>query len=556
MTGVPVTDLAAVGAEDVLRYAFSQAPGRDFVAPLGPSPRPLTTTFGSLPEQIALDRTWDLPWGTTDLLADAPYPERCAAVELSVEERWQHALVTAFGLQRREPSNLFNDHRSCASVRSRFPVHAFVHTEDEAWILDAYRHGLLPVGDASPHSPSPGPLAVALAGRYTHLPSLYGRLRGPLVELELGISLRSLFVALELFGLPGDLQLPGPGTRPLMAQLALNPQQWSAPLGVTLGGFAAPWAAGGGDAPLARDSETRAAGGGGFLAPPVNPAAGGDDPTLEEIVAVNRTALAVAGESPADRSRGSAAAIPDNNGRAQSLELDWAELIWRRNSGRMPRQLAGVSGRRQRVSSAAVTEAVAWLDQPPPTALLRETSQHIKVSACVADAEGFQTGWYRLHRREVAAGRQDVAAGRQDVAAGRQDVAAGRHEPAPTVLELVHPDRSLPARLEACYGHGLGPEVGCAVRHASLIWLMSANVPALIDAIGPGGWTLAQYVCGWMAHGLCLAAAAHGMYARPNRAFDEILLHPVVGMRPGEIVLLSVVSGAGRFLEPMLDLRT
>jgi hypothetical protein len=59
-----------------------------------------------------------------------------------------------------------------------------------------------------------------------------------------------------------------------------------------------------------------------------------------------------------------------------------------------------------------------------------------------------------------------------------------------------------------------------------------------------------------MAHGLCLAAAAHGLYARPNRAFDDIALQPVVGMRPGEMVLLSVVSGSSRFREPMLDLRT
>jgi hypothetical protein len=59
-----------------------------------------------------------------------------------------------------------------------------------------------------------------------------------------------------------------------------------------------------------------------------------------------------------------------------------------------------------------------------------------------------------------------------------------------------------------------------------------------------------------MAHGLCLAAAAHGLYARPSRAFDEFLLHPVVAMETAEMVLLSVVSGAGRFTEPMLDLRT
>jgi hypothetical protein len=194
----------------------------------------------------------------------------------------------------------------------------------------------------------------------------------------------------------------------------------------------------------------------------------------------------------------------------------------------MPRGLAGVSGRPRRVAAAAVTDAVAWLDVAPPTPLLQSVARHITVSACIQDAAGYANGWYRLDRPDDGAAR----------------------------LELEHADPQLAARLEACYGHGLGTEVGCAVRHANLVWLLSADIASLVDAIGPGGWTLAQYVAGWMAHGLGLAAAAHGLYARPNRAFDEILLHPVVGMRPGEIVLLSVVSGASRFREPMLDLRT
>lgn len=496
----------ATSAEDVLRYAFSQAPGRDFVAPLGPPGRPLTTTFGCRRDRVPEGRA--LPWGTADLLADARYPQPCGDCSLSPAERLHHALVAAFGLQRQEPSNLFNDHRSCASVRSRFPVHAFVHTDEEAWIVDPYRHCLVPVGQPSPPEAAGSETSVALAGRYTHLPSLYGRLRGPLVELELGISLRSLFTTLELFGLGGHLWLPGPGTAQLMDRLALAPaQQWSAPLTVTVDRSTDPWTPDG-------DASTTA-----------SVAGTDDDPTLDEVVAVNRTSLVGPGTTAAETTHGPATALPGGD---CGVVLDWGEVMWRRSSGRMPRRLPGVSGRPQVVAATAVSDAVGWLDCPPPTPLLREVAEQVTVSACVAHVNELATGWYRLERRPHA----------------------------PARLALVDADPALPARLEACYGHGLGPEVGCAVRHANLIWMMTADVPSLIEAAGPGGWTLAQYVCGWMAHGLCLAAAAHGMYARPNRAFDEILLHPVVGTRPGEIVLLSVVSGVGRFLEPMLDLRT
>ncbi|HEX3540171.1 MAG TPA: hypothetical protein VHT75_06955 [Acidimicrobiales bacterium] len=503
-----MTGRATLSADDVLRYAFSQAPGRDFVAPLGPEGRGLTTTFGSCGHGAATGHGRGLPWGTADLLAATPYPGSCTTTLLSPEDRLLHALVAAFGIQRQEPSNLFNDHRSCASVRSRFPVHAFVHSDDEAWIVDPYRHSLLPVGASGSPWPPVGAVSVALAGRYTHLPSLYGRLRGPLVELELGISLRSLFTTLELFGLAGHLWLPGPGTPQLMDRLALAPRrQWSAPLTVTMDPSDQPWPPATGPGPAEAEADTD------------------DDPTLDEVMAVNRTSLVRPGGAAVEKSHGGGLAVPRDGG---EVSLDWAEVIWRRNSGRMPRRLPGVSGRPQTVSPTAVRDAVAWLGRPPPTPRLQEIAEHVTVSACVSHVAELASGWYRLER--------------------------GPH--APATLQLVDADPALATRLESCYGHGLGPEVGCAVRHANLIWMMTADVPALVDAAGPGGWTLAQYVCGWMAHGLCLAAAAHGMYARPNRAFDEILLHPVVGTRPGEIVLLSVVSGVGRFLEPMLDLRT
>lgn len=506
-----MTDTARWDRDDVLRYAFRQGPGRDQVAPLGPPERPLTTSFGSPPAGAATDRLRWLPWGTVDLLEDIGFPQRGAEPAMSVEDRIQHALIIAFGVQRREPSNLFNDHRSCASVRSRFPVHAYLHDDHRAWWLDVYRHGLAPIGDAGwPEEPDLGTTGIALAGRFTHLPSLYGRLRGPLVELELGMSLRSLGMALDLLGLAAHLQLPGPDAGRLMAHLALDPPaEWTAPLNVVFSRS--------GTCPT--DMATTAC-------PAAGPGrSGSDDPTLDEVVAVNRCALDVVAAHPADSSRGALSSIPDT---VAPSAVSWAEVLWRRSSGRMPRGLAGFSGRRTKVASTVVTDAVAWLDVAPPTPLLHAVARHITVAACIQDADGFATGWYELDRPGNG----------------------------PARLEPVRADSTLAARLEACYGHGLRTEVGCAVRHANMVWLLSADVPALVEAVGPGGWTLAQYVAGWMAHGLSVAAAAHGLFARPNRAFDETLLHPVVGIRPGELVLLSVVCGASRFREPMLDLRT
>jgi hypothetical protein len=508
-----VTEPSTISAQDVLRFAVSQGPGRDAAAEEdGPQP-PLTTSFGTLPERVATDRMVRLAWGTVDLLEDAAFPGPCGLDPPSDALRWQHAMVMAFGLQHREPSNLFNDHRSCASVRSKFPVHAFVHTARRAWLLDVYRHGLLPVDDACPVVPSDEPISIALAGRYTHLPSLYGRLRGPLTELELGISLRSLWVALDVFGLSGELHLPGLDAGRLMGQLGLDPPgQWSAPLSVAID-----------HDPCSPGERAPAPSAPAAWPDPVPQTttdwSGRDDPTLVEAVAVNRASLATAHPASDCRLAG-ARAIP--TGVATGAD-SWGEVLWQRSAGRMPRHLSGFSGRRTPVPASAVNDAVAWLQVPPPAPVLAEVGQRLTVTACIQDADGFATGHYRLELQG---------------------------------LRLVHADASLPARMERCYGNGQGPSVGCALRHANMVWLLSADVAALVDAFGPGAWTLAQQACGWMAHGLCLSAAAHRLYARPSRAFDDGALRPLVGLAASEMVLLSIVSGMARFTEPTLDLRS
>jgi hypothetical protein len=58
-----------------------------------------------------------------------------------------------------------------------------------------------------------------------------------------------------------------------------------------------------------------------------------------------------------------------------------------------------------------------------------------------------------------------------------------------------------------------------------------------------------------MTQGLCLAAAADGLYARPARAFQEIPAERLLGLAPDELLLISVTCGTPRFSESPLDLR-
>ena len=241
----------------MLRYAFRQGPGRDFVAPLGPPERPLTTSFGTLPGNVATDRMCPLVWGTVDLCEDTVYPRPAPT---SLAGRTAHPARPGHGLRLATPGALQPVQRPPGPGvgAQQVPGPRFVHTDEHAWFLDVYRHGLLPIAGAGPRWPD-GPVHVSLAGRFTHLPSLYGRLRGPLVELELGISLRSLLVAFEVLGLCGEL--PASRVRPRDADGAPGPRT-RAPNGrcrsrATLDGDRQP-PAGGAASPAAGDIAPRA----------------------------------------------------------------------------------------------------------------------------------------------------------------------------------------------------------------------------------------------------------------------------------------------------------
>ncbi|MFD7080853.1 hypothetical protein [Streptomyces sp. NPDC059918] len=474
----------------VLRYAHAQGTGRSQF----PTPAQVAEASGPLPDgadRASATRT-PLPYGTTELLERAAFP---AGRVPGAADRVERALITAFGLQRGELTNPYFEHRSLPSVRSLFPVHAFVTGTGRPQVLDVHRHALAELpGTAS--CGTGGAPRILLAGRYTRLPAFYGPLRGTLTELELGISLRSLAVALELFGLEGRLTLPASGD--LLAELGLADREWSWPLAVDLADFAA--RAG---VPVPSEPLAPAAG-------PVHP-----DPSLEELLAVNRAQAAAGGTGPVPLG-------PAIAGGAAARDLSWAEVLWERGSGRMPRGLTGMAGRLRRVPEGSLTGAAAWAAVAPPGELLRRVAEKVNVTVAVQATDGFEDGVHRLTGDRLLP-----------------------HRPGPGAL----------AALERDYGYKLAPGNGCDVRHASAVWFCSVRQHELVAELGPAAWTLAQYVAGWITQGLCLNAAAHGLYARPARAFDGLAVQRPLGLAPDETVLLSVISGTPRFNGLPLDLR-
>ncbi|MET8293802.1 hypothetical protein [Streptomyces sp. NPDC005180] len=465
----------------VLRYAHAQGTGRSQF----PTPAQVAEASGPLPDGAAGADAVTLPYGTTELLERTAFPAGRVAGADRLPER---ALLAAFGLQRAELTNPYFEHRALPSVRSLFPVHAFLTGEGPARVLDVHRHALAELPGAARDTAR----RILLAGRYTRLPAFYGPLRGTLTELELGISLRALAVGLELFGVRGRLTLPT--AEGALTELGLTDGEWSLPLTVDLDGPGRPE-----PAPPTADGER----------PPTA------DPSLDEILAVNRAQAALAPQEPALLTP----AIPRE---AAARDLSWAEVLWERGSGRMPRGLTGMAGRLRQVPEGSLAGATAWAAVPPPGELLRRVAEHVNVTVAVQATDGFEDGVHRLSGGRLLP-----------------------HRPGAGAL----------AALERDYGYKLAPGNGCDVRHASAVWFCSVRQHELIAELGPGAWTLAQYVAGWITQGLCLNAAAHGLYARPARAFDGLAVQRPLGLAPDETVLLSVISGTPRFNGLPLDLR-
>lgn len=483
-------------AREPLWYAFGA--GSD--EPRAPSwtwvdePPPDTHVAPPPPLAVRGGTRTPLPFGTVDLLERTSYPTGRVGGVSTVDEALGYALVTSFGVLRHEPDNPFNQHRCYASPRCLFPVQVIVDDGERWRMVEPHRHALVTLAGGSHRGHSH---RLALTGRYTRIPRGYKWFRGSLVNLELGIALRSLCVGLELFGLSGRLLLPDDRSYDLLAELGLVPTwEWSLPLTVEL-------------------DETPTAGPPTARLPEVA-TDGAPETALADLVRVNRAQSFAAPVAPVG------SAIPTPAGPATGSP-SWAELLWNRNSGRMPRGLHGMSGRRRQLPADVLRNTLHWLAVPPPGPTLRAVSEAATVTAVIQAVDGYPAGVYRVRDGEA-------------------------------VLHSADPVAA--ARLEAEYGYPLAPENGCDIRHASMIWFFSVRPRDIAARFGPGGWSAAQYVCGWATHGLCLAAAAAGLFARPVRAFKEIPTQRILGLASDEMIVIAVVTGVPRHVGgALLDLR-
>ncbi|AUG81628.1 hypothetical protein CFP65_7021 [Kitasatospora sp. MMS16-BH015] len=519
-TAQPAT---ALPPADLLRFALRQGPLRGLLhAPINVDERIATTAC--LPPPLARgDFGRPLPAGAHELLAATPYPAgRVAADRLPGPQRLGAVLAATFGPLRREPSNPANDHRVTASVRSKFPVHVFaVPPTGPAGYLDTYRHALVdldPAG-ADPATLRPAEaedLVVVLAGRHTDLPTPYGVLRCALADLEVGINLRSLLATAELFDLRTSVRVSGPEVADAARLVAATgPGSWSAPVVVTLHGVG----------PLPPAVRLEPAGGGaldaeldGLLR------VESTHPSLLETAAVTAIRLA-APTTPA----GSGQALPEFSGPARlprtpggSAAEDWARVWWNRSAGRVPSPLSGFSARPVTLGEDCLRDLLGWAAGPAPTAALREVGARVRLTAVTQRLAGLPTGRYAV---------EDGA------------------------LRLAEEDPELPRRFEEIFGYPLSPTNDCGVRHASALWVFSVDLPALVAELGPAAWGLLQVWCGWVSHGLTLGAAAHGLFARPARSFDEHQLADLLALPEEESPVFLTVCGRTRYAEPMLDLR-
>ncbi|MFI9273548.1 hypothetical protein ACIGXM_22945 [Kitasatospora sp. NPDC052896] len=517
---------------DVRLFAYRQGPLRIGLAELSPGSDTEPTTSTLPPAHARGTRGRPLPAGTHRLLADARYPQPLppeARSALAPGDLAGHLLVCALGLQRREPSHQFNDHRAIASVRSKFPVHAFVLAPDgSSAYLDVYRHALVDLpgtvaadGDLAGLLPAPGDLTVLLAARYTDLPVKYGRLRCALSLLELGINLRALHTAADLLGVPvrlrSDAALTAAAGRLLDGS---GPGAWSPPLVVTLEG-AGPLPssrplpdAGGSDTgsgserheqecallrEQSRQDSVREAD--EVTAPLAALSCGVSEPVCSVPALTNRHSSATTGAS---------------------TRPSWAETLSNRSAGRTRGGLSGFSARPAVLGEDCLLDLLAWLERPAPGPLLAEVGRRVHTRVVLQRTAGLPTGRYAVAHGQVECERQD-------------------------------PD--LMRRFADAFGYPLTPTIDCGLRHANAVWVFAADLDGILAEFGPAGWSLLQLWCGWVTHGLTTAAAAHGLFARPARSFGEYWLQRTLELPRSTFPVFTLVCGRSRFGEPMLDLR-
>jgi hypothetical protein len=497
------------------RFAYRQGPGKRLLHEQNQVDDAAPTTALLPPPHARGASGLPLPSGGHAALAAIPFPAagpRPGACDDTVE-RLGRILLAAFGLQRREPDQLYADHRAVASGRAKYPVHVFVVDRETLRYLDVYRHALIDV----PHAPrcaDDDALHIVLAARYSDLPAAYGRLRFAVCEAELGIAMRSLSVAADVFGVRLTVEPVSSACLADRAPSCAGPGVWSASVTLRPHGLG----------PLPRSRTVPGAVGG--------PVGGGERDRLLESVMSDSSVAESAAVSAARRTL-PAGSVADTIGQARGLPdrapatptpLSWSDVLWRRSSGRVSGGRYGFALRPAPVPRATLDSLLAWAAVPAADGAVAAVGRLVRTTLVLRAIEGLADGVYRLGDD------------------GRP--------------HLLRADARALARLEPGFARPSSPTTDIGLRHAAVFWVHSAATGRLLDEFGPGGLALLNLWCGWTIHGLCLAAAAAGLIARPARSYDEHHLQPLLVLEGEEFPVFTIVCGTPRFTSPMLDLRS
>ncbi len=491
------------GTLDIRRFAFRQGPGKRYLGEQGDIDDAELTASLVPPATARGILGAPLPLSSRDTLADVRFPD---PVTVAPAERLGQLLLLALGLQRREPDNRHNDHRAVASGRAKFPVHVFVQWPDRLAYLDLYRHALI---DAGPRTATDPGVTLLLAARYADLPSPYGRLRYAVGEAELGVTLRAVATAADVLGVEASATLTGPRCRAAAAELAATgPGVWSAPVLLDLIGLPTRPALRtlpGAPRPVPDAVDRLLAG------PPSD--------SITESATVSAARLDPPATPPGRaRALPTSRPHPDPDGPGPS----WAEVLWTRSAGRVPERLWGFAFQPAPVPAAALPALLAWAAVPPPLPI--DLADRLRSRVVLRGVTGFADGVYRL-------------------------------DPGTGTLTLQRKDSRVFAAAQAGFGQPPAPDTDSGLRHACLALVVSADVDKLLTDLGPVGLSLVNLWCGWTSHGLCLAAAAAGLAARPARSYDEHTLAMVLDLPRGELPVFLTVCGHSRLTGPALDLR-
>ncbi|MEU9303266.1 hypothetical protein [Streptomyces sp. NPDC048269] len=203
----------------------------------------------------------------------------------------------------------------------------------------------------------------------------------------------------------------------------------------------------------------------------------------------------------------------------------WNEVLWNRNSGRVPRGVSGFTGTHRTLAASVWRGALAALAAGAQGLGALEAARSALGLYCwVRDVEGVEPGCYLVHF--------DGSADR----VGDLEAARG------ALLIDSAPAPGLAFDLSAC----------------NLVWLVTAD-PGLACATSPAPAPRIAAdllaAAGWTAQHLSYAMAAHGLFARPLRSYDAELAAQALQLDAGQVPVYQLACGPGRFTEPALDVR-